>query len=153
MRTPDTPCARLAAFSSSISRTTGTSITQHRTQSRKQRPFRIVKVALELPREILYKRINQRVDAMMEQGLESEVRALLPCRQLKNLQTVGYAELFDYFDGNCTLPEAIEKIKQKKEVELEKEQNDRRPQRIAGLIFCKKPKTVYKPIDFSPYLC
>lgn len=96
----------------SFVRTTGTSITQYRTQSRKQRPFRIVKVALELPREILYKRINQRVDAMMEQGLESEVRALLPCRQLKNLQTVGYAELFDYFDGNCTLPEAIEKIKQ-----------------------------------------
>ncbi|MBE2288628.1 MAG: tRNA (adenosine(37)-N6)-dimethylallyltransferase MiaA [Chitinophagaceae bacterium] len=96
----------------SFVRTTGTSITQYRTQSRKQRPFRIVKVALELPREILYNRINQRVDAMMEQGLESEVRALLPYRQLKNLQTVGYAELFEYFDGNCTLPEAIEKIKQ-----------------------------------------
>lgn len=96
----------------SFVRTTGTSITQYRTQSRKQRPFRIVKVALELPREVLYNRINQRVDAMMEQGLESEVRALLPYRQLKNLQTVGYAELFDYFDGNCTLPEAIEKIKQ-----------------------------------------
>lgn len=96
----------------SFVRTTGTSITQHRTQSRKQRPFRIVKVALELPRETLYNRINRRVDAMMEQGLEREVRALLPYRQLKNLQTVGYAELFEYFDGKCTLNEAIEKIKQ-----------------------------------------
>ncbi len=96
----------------SFVRTTGTSITQYRTQSRKKRPFRIVKVALELPREILYNRINQRVDAMMEQGLEREVRALLPYRQLKNLQTVGYAELFEYFDGKCTLNEAIEKIKQ-----------------------------------------
>jgi len=93
-------------------RTTGTSITQYRTQSRKQRPFRIVKVALELPREVLYNRINQRVDVMMQQGLENEARALLPHRQLKNLQTVGYAELFEYFDGNCTLQEAIEKIKQ-----------------------------------------
>ncbi len=93
-------------------RTTGTSITQYRTQSRKRRPFRIVKVALELPREILYDRINRRVDAMMEQGLESEVRAMLPYRHLKNLQTVGYAELFEYFDGKCTLNEAIEKIKQ-----------------------------------------
>ena len=96
----------------SFVRTTGTSITQYRTQSRKQRPFRIVKVALELPRETLYNRINRRVDAMMEQGLESEVRALLPYRHLKNLQTVGYAELFEYFDGKCTLNEAIEKIKQ-----------------------------------------
>ncbi len=96
----------------SFVRTTGTSITQYRTQSRKKRPFRIVKVALELPREILYNRINQRVDAMMEQGLEREARALLPYRHLKNLQTVGYAELFEYFDGKCTLNEAIEKIKQ-----------------------------------------
>jgi len=96
----------------SFIRTTGTSITHYRTKSRKQRQFRIVKVALELPRETLYDRINQRVDAMMEQALEREVRALLPYRHLKNLQTVGYAELFEYLDGNCMLQEAIEKIKQ-----------------------------------------
>ena len=96
----------------SFVRTTGTSITQYRTNTHKQRPFRIVKVALELPRDLLYNRINQRVDAMMEQGLESEVRALLPYRHLKNLHTVGYAELFEYFEGNCTLREAIEKVKQ-----------------------------------------
>jgi tRNA dimethylallyltransferase len=71
-----------------------------------------VKVALDLPREILYNRINTRVDVMMQQGLESEVRALLPHRQLKNLQTVGYAEMFEYFDGNCTLQQVVEKIKQ-----------------------------------------
>ncbi len=96
----------------SFVRSTGTSITQYRTQSRKQRPFRMVKVALDLPREILYNRINTRVDVMMQQGLESEVRALLPHRQLKNLQTVGYAEMFEYFDGNCTLQQVVEKIKQ-----------------------------------------
>lgn len=104
------PARMLRALS--FVRTTGTSIIQYRTQSRKQRPFRMVKVALELPREVLYHRINQRVDVMMQQGLENEARALLLHRQLKNLQTVGYAELFEYFDGNCTLQEAVEKIKQ-----------------------------------------
>ena len=96
----------------SFVRTTGQSITRYRTQSKKQRPFRIVKVGLELPRELLYDRINHRVDAMMAQGLLAEVEKLYPYRHLKNLQTVGYAELFDYMDGRCSLPEAVDKIKQ-----------------------------------------
>ncbi len=93
-------------------RSTGTSIMHFRTQPRKQRPFRIVKVGLELPRALLYDRINTRVDTMIADGLVQEVMQLLPHRHLKNLQTVGYAELFDYIDGKCTLPEAIDKIKQ-----------------------------------------
>lgn len=93
-------------------RTTGKSIVHYRTQSKKQRPFDIVKIGLELPREILYDRINRRVDLMMQEGLLQEVEKLFPQRSLKNLQTVGYAELFDYLEGKCTLPEAVDKIKQ-----------------------------------------
>lgn len=96
----------------SFVRSTGTSITQYRTQVKKQRPFHIVKVGLELPREQLYDRINKRVDMMMQQGLTEEVKGLLPYKDLKNLQTVGYAELFDHFAGKCTLAEAADKIKQ-----------------------------------------
>lgn len=96
----------------SFIRTNGQSIIHYRTNTAKQRPFRIIKISLELPREVLYARINHRVDLMIQQGLEEEVRNLLPYKHLKNLQTVGYAELFDYFDGKCTLKEAIDKIKQ-----------------------------------------
>lgn len=93
-------------------RSTGSSITQYRTGVKKERPFNIVKVALELPREVLYDRINRRVDIMMADGLLKEAEALYDMRHIKNLQTVGYSELFEYMDGNCTLPEAINKIKQ-----------------------------------------
>ena len=93
-------------------RSTGKSITSYQTGQKKERPFKMVKVALELPREVLYERINKRVDLMMEQGLLEEAKSLYPQKHLKNLQTVGYQELFEYMDGNCTLKEAIEKIKQ-----------------------------------------
>jgi len=93
-------------------RTTHTSIIQYRTQTKKQRPFRIIKVGLELPREVLYGRINNRVDIMMQHGLLHEAETLFPLRHLKNLQTVGYAELFEYMEGKCTLPEAVNNIKQ-----------------------------------------
>lgn len=93
-------------------RSTGYSILNFRTGSKKDRPFRVVKAGLELPREVLYERINDRVDTMMAQGLLEEVKTLYPQRQLKNLQTVGYVELFDYLDNKMSLPEAVEKIKQ-----------------------------------------
>ncbi len=67
---------------------------------------------LDLPREVLYERINKRVDKMIEDGLEDEVRSLMAHKDLTALQTVGYKEFFDYFDGKCTREEAIEKIKQ-----------------------------------------
>ncbi len=67
---------------------------------------------LDLPREMLYERINKRVDKMIEDGLEDEVRSLMAHKDLTALQTVGYKEFFDYFDGKCTREEAIEKIKQ-----------------------------------------
>ncbi|MEI8279783.1 MAG: tRNA (adenosine(37)-N6)-dimethylallyltransferase MiaA [Bacteroidota bacterium] len=93
-------------------RSTGESIVNFRTGAKKQRNFKIIKVGLELPREVLYERINQRVDHMMAAGLLQEVEQLYPHRQLKNLQTVGYTELFDYLDENYSLEEAVAKIKQ-----------------------------------------
>ena len=93
-------------------RSTGTSITTFRTGIKKERPFRVIKIALELPRELLYQRINQRVDLMMQQGLLREVEQLFPNRNLKNLNTVGYSELFDFLENKCTLLNAIDKIKQ-----------------------------------------
>jgi tRNA dimethylallyltransferase len=67
---------------------------------------------ISLPREVLYQRINERVDKMMAEGLEEEARAVYPFKELTALQTVGYKELFDYFDGVCSKEEAVEKIKQ-----------------------------------------
>ena len=75
-------------------------------------PYAIQYILLTLPRPTLYARIDRRVDAMMAQGLEAEARALLPYRQYPALRTVGYQELFDYFDGLHTLEQAVEKIKQ-----------------------------------------
>lgn len=77
----------------------------------KTRNFKIIKVGLQRDREELYARINLRVDLMMEQGLLDEAKKLYPNRHLNALQTVGYRELFDYFDGNITLEEAVELIK------------------------------------------
>jgi tRNA dimethylallyltransferase len=75
------------------------------------RPFRIVKIGLNRPREELYERINRRVDQMMEQGLLDEARRLLPYRHLNALNTVGYKEMFAYLDGIWSLDEAVERMK------------------------------------------
>jgi|SRR6185503_14714207 len=77
-----------------------------------ERPFLIVKVGLGIDRAALYERINRRVDEMIKQGLVEEVRSLLPYRHLNALNTVGYAELFDYFDHKTDLETAIALIKQ-----------------------------------------
>ena len=90
---------------------TGSTYSSFRTNRRKQRPFRIVKVALNLPREELYGRINQRVDQMMADGLLDEARRLLPKRHLNALNTVGYKEMFACLDGVWTEDEAVERMK------------------------------------------
>ena len=92
-------------------RSTGSSITLYRKGEKAVRPFRIIKIALTRPKESLLHNINLRVDQMMEEGLLKEVEALLPYQHLNALQTVGYNELFNYFNGTCTLKEAIEQIK------------------------------------------
>ena len=91
--------------------TSGKPYSHQRKGERQQRPFRIVKIGTDLPRDVLYERINLRVDMMISEGLEAEARAMLPKRELNSLQTVGYREMFDYFDGRCSLDEAIELIK------------------------------------------
>jgi tRNA dimethylallyltransferase len=91
---------------------TGRPFSSYRTASTRQRPFNIVKIGLSLPREQLYIRINERVDIMIAEGLIKEVENLIPYRDANALKTVGYNELFDYFDGKTNMHTAIELIKQ-----------------------------------------
>ena len=90
---------------------TGRTYTSFRTQKRKQRPFRIVKIGLNREREDLYNRINQRVDMMMDQGLLHEAASLYGQRHLNALNTVGYKEIFNYIEGRWSLDEAVERMK------------------------------------------
>ncbi len=79
---------------------------------KKERNFVIEKIGLERPREILYERINKRVDIMIEDGLEEEARKVYHLKHLNSLNTVGFKEMFSYFDGEITRERAIELIKQ-----------------------------------------
>jgi len=90
---------------------TGRTYTSFRKQERKRRPFRVIKIGLNRPREELYKRINTRVDQMMADGLLKEAEQMYKTRDLNALNTVGYKELFEYFDGRWPLEEAVERIK------------------------------------------
>ncbi len=89
---------------------TGKTYTSFRTNTCKHRPFHILKIGLTRDREELYARINQRVEQMVSDGLVEEARRVLPMRQTNALNTVGYKEMFEYFDGKITLDEAIVKI-------------------------------------------
>ena len=77
----------------------------------KKRPFKIIMLGLDMPRYLLYERINKRVDQMIEQGLVEEAKQLLPMRHYTALNTVGYKEIFDYLDGKISLSEAVDLIK------------------------------------------
>lgn len=90
---------------------TGQSIMVYRTEKKIARPFQIIKIGLELPKEQLHQHIQTRVDQMMEAGLLDEVKALIPFRAHNALQTVGYRELFDHLDGNTSLEQAVTNIK------------------------------------------
>lgn len=90
---------------------TGRPYSEQRTGQRRPRPFGIVKVGVDLPRAELYARIDRRVDQMVSDGLEAEARALYPYRTLNALQTVGYREFFDYFEGRTSYEEAVSLIK------------------------------------------
>ena len=93
-----------------VSLYTGKPYSSFKTHSFKDRDFEIIKTGLDMPREQLYERINARVLKMMDAGLEDEARRMLPYRDLPALQTVGYKELFDYFDGTIDLDEAVRRI-------------------------------------------
>ncbi len=89
---------------------TGQPFSSFKTRTIKDRDFEIVKIGLQRPREELYARINARVEKMMDEGLEAEARSLLPYRDLPALQTVGYREMFDYFDGKQDLETTVRLI-------------------------------------------
>ena len=93
-----------------VVRSTGRSILSYHSRQKAERPFTAQKFVLDLPREELYDRINRRVLQMMEAGLEDEARGLYPLRQMNALQTVGYRELFEYFDGRISLEQAVTDI-------------------------------------------
>lgn len=84
---------------------------EQRTATKRDRPFEVVKIGVLWDREELYDRINRRVDMMVEEGLEQEARSVYHLRHLSSLQTVGYREFFDYFDGKISREEAVELIK------------------------------------------
>ena len=108
---------------------TGKTYSSFRTNQVRQRPFRILKIGLTAPRDILYDRINRRVLKMLDEGLVDEARRVYHLRELNALNTVGYKELFDHFDGLTTLDEAVYKI----------QSNSRR--------YCRKQQTWFKKDD------
>ncbi len=104
-----------------VCRTAGRPYSDFRTRAAKQRPFRILKIGLIRPRDELFRRINARVDQMIADGLLREARALYPLRHLNALNTVGYKELFQHFDGLLTLDEAVARIKRNTRVYARKQ--------------------------------
>ncbi|RFS26239.1 tRNA (adenosine(37)-N6)-dimethylallyltransferase MiaA [Chitinophaga silvatica] len=90
---------------------TGKSILEFRLATPVKRDFRIIKIGITLPKELLHANIHHRVDLMMEAGLQDEVKAVLPYREHNALRTVGYQEIFQYLDGNCSLEQAVTDIK------------------------------------------
>lgn len=112
---------------------TGKTYTSFRTNSKKERPFRVLKIGLNRDRGELYERINQRVLDMMDAGLEDEARHCYPLKGLNSLNTVGYREMFDYFDGLTDRAEAIRRI----------QSNSRRYMRKQLTWFKKDPEIVW----------
>lgn len=107
---PANPARLMRAIEVKLS--SGRSILEFRTGARAIRDFSIRKIGIDWPREVLYARINQRVDEMFDAGLLEEAEGLYPYRHLQALQTVGYQEIFEYLEGKISLDEARKKIKQ-----------------------------------------
>ncbi len=100
---------------------TGKTYTSFRKNIHKERPFRIIKVGLQRTRDILFSRINMRVDAMMSEGLLEEAQSVYHLRHLNSLNTVGYKELFKYMEGEWNLETAVERIKKNTRVYAKKQ--------------------------------
>ena len=90
---------------------TGDTFSSYKSEKPKERPFEIIKIGISTEREILYNRINTRVDKMLENGLLEEVESLIPFQQRNALKTVGYKEIFSFYNNDCTLKKAVENIK------------------------------------------
>lgn len=126
-----------------IYRGSGSPFSQFRNNNLNKRPFNIIKIGLELPRKEMYDRINQRVDIMINEGLIEEAKSLFRLKELNALQTVGYRELFDFFEEKISLDFAIEEIKK----------NTRRFAK-RQMTWFKKDKTVtwFSPKDEQPII-
>ena len=96
----------------SIIKETGQAFSSFLKRETSKLPYKTILIHVTLPRELLYQRINQRVDSMINNGLVDEVRELQEHRSLQALNSVGYKEIFEYLDGDCSLDEAIDRIKQ-----------------------------------------
>ncbi len=112
---------RRVAHALEICEMTGNTYTSYRKRARKERPFRIVKIGLNRPREELFARINRRVDTMMENGFLEEVQRMTPYRSTNALNTVGYKELLHVIDGEWDLHQAVERIKKNTRVYAKKQ--------------------------------
>lgn len=123
-----------------VSISTGTPFSSYRTRQAVQRPFNVIQIGLNLPRDFLYGQINSRVDRMIGQGLVEEVRSLAAYRNLNPLNTVGYSELFDFLDGKRSLEDAVSAIKQ----------NTRRFAKRQLTWFRKDPQTEWFTPDQTP---
>ena len=106
----DTKNPRRILHALEICHQTGLPYSSFMTSRKKERSFNVVKIALRREREELYERINNRVLKMMDEGFLEEAKKVYPFRHLNSLNTVGYKELFDFFDGKTDLPEAIRRI-------------------------------------------
>jgi tRNA dimethylallyltransferase len=124
-----------------VYRSTGQPFSSFRKSTVNKRPFDTLKIGLDLPREVLYDRINQRVDEMVKDGLIEEVKALIPHRHRNALNTVGYSEVFNYLDNKTDLNRAIELIKQNTRHFAKRQ-----------LTWFRKDKTIHwlQPDDISP---
>lgn len=104
-----------------VCRQTERPFSELRTNTKKERPFNIIKIGLNIERSLLFERISKRTEQMIADGLIEESRGLLPFRDLNSLNTVGYKEIFAHFDGIYSLEEAIEKIKRNTRVYAKKQ--------------------------------
>ena len=95
-----------------VYKATKETFSSYKSATPKKRPFEIIKIGLNTDRELLYKRINTRVDKMLENGLLEEVESLIPFQEKNSLQTVGYKEIFAFYNNECSLEKAVENIKQ-----------------------------------------
>jgi tRNA dimethylallyltransferase len=102
-------------------KSSGNPLSQFKTHTEKKRPFDILRIGLDMPRNELFQRINQRVEAMIDNGLVEEAAQLLPFRHLNSLNTVGYKEIFQYLDGTWNLDTATEKIKRNTRIYAKKQ--------------------------------
>ena len=116
------PCnAKRVVHALEIIKESGRPFSELRTGTRKKRPFRVVKIGLTRPREELFDRINRRVTAMVEEGFLDEARRVLPYRNCNALNTVGYKEIFRYFDGDCALDMALDRMRKNTRVFAKKQ--------------------------------